>query len=197
MIRRKKHAARHSKGMGKRNTPQPHVSVPQVGQCQLRGGKVVSGSSVGPYPPSLWFWNHPPTPDGRFAPFYQRAASGDPQALVDFYRQYWADPGDAFYQTIGYLVARGNPRELDAIQKIMKINQCGGPHASSAARRESAKNLEKLRLPIVQEARKWILEQRGSDQTHGRRLRVGRSSGRDIWTSAWALQHPLPFGRFC
>jgi hypothetical protein len=177
MIGRKKSVTRKPRAMSKRKYRRSDVPTLAVGQVQMEGGRVALGSTVGPYPPSLWFWNHPPTPDVRFAPFYQHAASGDPQALVDFYRKYSADPGDAFYQTIGYLAAKGNLRELNAIQKIMRINQRGGPRATSAARRESAKILEKLRLPLVQEARKWILEQRGSDQTHGRRP----ASREELW----------------
>jgi hypothetical protein len=168
MIRGKKSATRKPRANGKRKNRRSGTPTLAVGHVQMEGGRVVVlGSTFGPYPPSLWFWNDPPTPDPRFAPFYARAAAGDTHALLDYYRLHWSDPGAAFYQSIGYLAARGNVQEVKVIREIMRINQRGGPQTFSDARRESARNLAKRLLPIAQTASSWISQQRKADQRHG------------------------------
>jgi hypothetical protein len=134
----------------------------------------------GPQLSSFIFWNDPPQPDPLFAPFYRRALTGDPQALVDFYRRHGNDlGGGAFFQCIGYLAAAGSPQEMKVVEKIMRINARGGPPKSSVAQRESIRTWEQRVLPMAQAARKWLSEQRRADG-HLRNIPSGREQ---LWNN--------------
>ena len=155
----------------------PRVAAQPIAEFELQGGKIVRGSFIGSYLPSLWFWNNPPEPDERFAPTYRRAISGDLQALVEFYRRHGTQPGDAFYKCIGYLAAAGGPQELKVVRKIMSINRRGGPPASGFAKRQLARDWEKRLLVPAQWADKWIWQQRQAEQKQGN-VRLSRT---ELW----------------
>jgi hypothetical protein len=158
----------------KRNTPskrgirpratQERSMVPSNAQFQLRGGVIESGFFSGPHLSSFSLWPNPPAPDPGFAPFYQRALSGDLRALVDFYRVRGSNPGAAFYTCIGYLAACGSSDEAKTVEKIISINLRGGPQRSGPAKKESVREWGKRLLPPAKSAAEWIAQQRRRDQ---------------------------------
>jgi hypothetical protein len=142
--------------------------VPPNVQFHLQAGKIESGFFSGRHLSSFWFWPNPPDPDPDFAPFYQRAISGDLRALVDFYRTRGSNPSAAFYQCIGFLAACGSAEEAKTVQKIISINRRGGPQRSGSATAESVRNWEKLLLPPAQLAASWISQQRMKSSANNR-----------------------------
>jgi hypothetical protein len=154
--------AKHSDKTKRRSRTAKKRAMPSSNaQFLLQGGKIASGFFSGSHLSSLWLWSSPPNPDPHFAPFYQRALSGDLGAFVDFYHKRGLDPGAAFYQCIGYLAARGSAEETkEIVQKIISDNLRGGPQRSASAKKDSVREWEKRLLLQAQLAGKWISQQR-------------------------------------
>ena len=161
-VKRPDKTRRKSRGAQKKAMPT------STAEFRLQGGKIESGFYSGPHPSSFLFWTDPPDPDLDFAPFYQRAVSGDLGALVDFYRRHGLNPGAAFYQCIGYLAARGSAEETkETVQKIISINRRGGPHRSSSAKNESVREWERRLFPQTKSAAKWLHQRRQTENAQG------------------------------
>lgn len=99
----------------------------------------------------------------KFRPYYERALNRDLQALVEFYKESWAeaDLGSAFYECIGFLTASGLPEHQRIAKKIMKL---GDPLNQMPAKKALYELWNSRLLPVAQKAKGWIQEASGDAQ---------------------------------
>lgn len=102
--------------------------------------------------------------DERFAPYYERALSGDVEALVEYYKEFaWFEPdlGSAFYECLGYLATSPFPAQHRVVRKIMKL---GVPLEDTITKKKIYQSWKDTILPVAQAAKSWIRRARASKE---------------------------------
>lgn len=119
--------------------------------------------------------------DERFAPYYERALSGDVEALVEYYKEFaWVEPdlGSAFYECLGYSATGPFPAQHRVVRKIMKL---GVPLEDTNAKKKTYQSWKVTILPVAQAAKSWIRRARTNQENLSRN---------QLWRAYWCEEVP-------
>ena len=119
--------------------------------------------------------------DERFAPYYERALSGDVEALVEYYKEFaWVEPdlGSAFYECLGYLATGPFPAQHRVVRKIIKL---GVPLDTTVAKKRIYKSWAHTVLPMARAAKKCIRQARTNQEDLSRN---------QLWRAYWCEEIP-------
>jgi hypothetical protein len=124
-----------------------------------------------------------------FQPFYERARDNDLNALVDYYKERWgrSDLGSAFYQCLGYFVAKSFPEHVKVVKTILRMNERGG----GAFNQRPAKiaiywNWNRTYSPMAKQIDKWLKAKRRELDKQGISL-----PRHELWRSCRNEMFPL------